>query len=242
MFDISHNNLAEIYQDQLDNARIQYIVPWRYLPHGRPFVQNRAISLTKNNMTGSYVIRHYGSNTMTISEDNVVTYGRHAIYGVTTLASVTNTYGPCGIYVPQDGRSGYYVANTNQGLVGFEAGLQVDWNGNYVAGGSIARTPNTMSKEEKADRRAARKRIKKLTPAAKLDNLLRPRRKSSFYPASITLLHLEEMTDDKLTTLLAEVLFTGQELSIRPQYDEIGKTIKGSIPVEDLKPLTIEED
>ena len=235
MFNMSYNNLDAIYDEQDANGRIKYITPWRYAGFRERYKNNLSIKLTYYGIDkASYAITHWGSAIFTVDRNDIITYRTDAMYGQTTRQSVTEVYGPCSFFRPTNTESGVYAVQTNQGLVNplGTHSLSVDQQGNYISGGSIIHTVNVMSKDEKRRRREINKRIKKITPEAKLELMLNPDAEYSYEykQRSYSLDALENYTDAELIHIKTFRLKQGTSINIREERNALGKVIPDSIP------------
>ena len=232
---MSYNNLDAIYDKQDANGRIKYITPWRYAGFRERYKNNLSIKLTYYGIDkASYAITHWGSAIFTVDRNDIITYRTDAMYGQTTRQSVTEVYGPCSFFRPTNTESGVYAVQTNQGLVNplGTHSLSVDQQGNYISGGSIIHTVNVMSKDEKRRRREINKRIKKITPEAKLELMLNPDAEYSYEykQGSYSLDALENYTDAELIRIKTFRLKQGTYINMRKECDLKGKVIPNSIP------------
>jgi hypothetical protein len=235
MFNMSYNNLDAIYDEQDANGRIKYITPWRYAGFRERYKNNLSIKLTYYGIDKAiYAITHWGSAILTVDRNDIITYRTDAMYGQTTRQSVTEVYGPCSFFRPTNTESGVYAVQTNQGLVNplGTHSLSVDQQGNYISGGSIIHTVNVMSKDEKRRRREINKRIKKITPEAKLELMLNPDAEYSYEhkQGSYSLDALENYTDAELIRIKTFRLKQGTYINMRKECDLKGKVIPNSIP------------
>jgi len=232
---MSYNNLDAIYDKQDANGRIKYITPWRYAGFRERYKNNLSIKLTYYGIDKAiYAITHWGSAILTVDRNDIITYRTDAMYGQTTRQSVTEVYGPCSFFRPTNTESGVYAVQTNQGLVNplGTHSLSVDQQGNYISGGSIIHTVNVMSKDEKRRRREINKRIKKITPEAKLELMLNPDAEYSYEhkQGSYSLDALENYTDAELIRIKTFRLKQGTYINMRKECDLKGKVIPNSIP------------
>ena len=232
---MSYNNLDAIYDEQDANGRIKYITPWRYAGFRERYKNNLSIKLTYYGIDKAiYAITHWGSAILTVDRNDIITYRTDAMYGQTTRQSVTEVYGPCSFFRPTNTESGVYAVQTNQGLVNplGTHSLSVDQQGNYISGGSIIHTVNVMSKDEKRRRREINKRIKKITPEAKLELMLNPDAEYSYEykQGSYSLDALENYTDAELIRIKTFRLKQGTYINMRKECDLKGKVIPNSIP------------
>jgi hypothetical protein len=89
-----------------------------------------------------------------------------------------------------------------------------------------------MSKDEKRRRREINKRIKKITPEAKLELMLNPDAEYSYEhkQGSYSLDALENYTDAELIHIKTFRLKQGTSINMRKECDALGKVIPDSIP------------